>query len=67
MSKTSSPGPEWLPVQPREPHFDCMEELEARMEGQGLPLPVDMQDDYCLWYLCTMRCSGAKCPVFHSG
>jgi hypothetical protein len=27
-------------------------------------LPTALDDAHCLYYLCTTRCSGTKCPVF---
>jgi hypothetical protein len=41
-----------------------LEELEARLEQQLMSMPVDMDDDTCLYFLCTTRCSGVKCPVY---
>ncbi len=40
-----------------------IEELEARLETQeALARLFDAAD--CLYFLCTTRCSGTKCPVF---
>jgi hypothetical protein len=44
--------------------FGSMDELEARLESQIAALPTALDDDYCLYYLCTTRCSGTKCPVY---
>jgi hypothetical protein len=41
-----------------------LEELEARLETQIAGLSGTLDDDHCLYYLCTTRCSGTKCPVF---
>jgi len=41
-----------------------LEELEARLESQLLSMPVPLDDDICLYFLCTTRCSATKCPVF---
>jgi hypothetical protein len=41
-----------------------LEELEARLEHQIAALPMALDDAHCLYYLCTTRCSGTKCPVF---
>jgi hypothetical protein len=41
-----------------------MDELEARLESQIAALPTALDDDYCLYYLCTTRCSGIKCPTY---
>ena len=41
-----------------------LEELEARLESQMALLPIDLDDDTCLYFLCTTRCSGVKCPVY---
>lgn len=44
--------------------FVSLEELEARLESQMAALPTALDDAHCLYYLCTTRCSGTKCPVF---
>jgi hypothetical protein len=41
-----------------------LEELEARLESQMAVMPMTFDDAHCLYYLCTTRCSGTKCPVF---
>lgn len=41
-----------------------LEELEARLETQIACPPATLDDDHCLYYLCTTRCSGTKCPIF---
>lgn len=41
-----------------------LEELEERIESQLVGLPIDMDDDHCLYFLCTTRCDGTKCPVY---
>jgi hypothetical protein len=40
-----------------------LEELEARVEQQFLSMPINTDDDTCLYFLCTTRCSGVKCPI----
>ena len=44
--------------------FVSLEELEARLETHIADLTVTLDDDHCLYYLCTTRCSATKCPVF---
>lgn len=41
-----------------------LEELETRLESQMAVMPNAFDDAHCLYYLCTIRCSGTKCPVF---
>jgi len=52
------------PIQPLVPVVSGLEELEARLEQQLMSMPIDMDDDTCLYFLCTTRCSGVKCPVY---
>jgi hypothetical protein len=40
--------------------LSSLEELEKRLEAQMAGLPVDLDDDTCVYYLCTTRCSGIK-------
>ncbi len=42
--------------------LDSLEELEARLEAQ-MAGPLNMDDDTCVYYLCTTRCSGTKCTA----
>ncbi len=56
--------PEIIRIRPCRRLLHSLEELEGRLESQLIFLPIDMDDDNCLYYLCTTRCSGAKCPVF---
>ena len=53
-----------FPLMMSEGLFVSLEELEARLETQIASLPASLDDDHCLYYLCTTRCSGTKCPVF---
>lgn len=55
---------EFVPLFPSDGLFASLEELEARLETQIAGLPATLDDDHCLYYLCTTRCSGMKCPVF---
>ncbi len=41
-----------------------LEELERRLESQMAAVPMTFDDAHCLYYLCTTRCSGTKCPVY---
>ena len=41
-----------------------LDELETRLESQMAALPTALDDAHCLYYLCTTRCSGTKCPVY---
>ena len=41
-----------------------LEELEARLENQMAAIPMTFDDAHCLYYLCTTRCSGTKCPIY---
>jgi hypothetical protein len=52
------------PLHPLAEPLSGLEELEARLEQQFLSMPVDLDDDTCLYFLCTTRCSGVKCPVY---
>lgn len=49
---------------PSDPLLLPLEELETRLEAQIASAPIDFDDAHCLYYLCTTRCSGTKCPVF---
>jgi hypothetical protein len=49
---------------PSEGLLPPIEELESRLESQMAALPAGLDDAHCLYYLCTTRCSGTKCPVF---
>jgi hypothetical protein len=40
--------------------LSSLEELETRLEAQMAGVPVDLDDDTCVYYLCTTRCSGIK-------
>jgi len=53
----------------RHPVFSCrvldsLEELEARLETQWIAPAASLDDDTCLYYLCTSRCSTTKCTAF---
>ncbi len=54
-------------IHPLQPSADLglpLEELEARLESQLLGLPMDLEDGPCLYFFCTTRCDGTKCPVY---
>jgi hypothetical protein len=53
-----------IPLLPAEDLSPSLEELETRLENQIASLPAGLDDAHCLYYLCTTRCSGTKCPVF---
>jgi hypothetical protein len=55
---------EIVPLLPSDHLFLPLEELETRLESQLAGLPANLDDAHCLYYLCTTRCSGTKCPVF---
>jgi hypothetical protein len=57
-------NPEIIRLRPGRSLRHPLEELEDRLESQLICLPIDLDDDHCLYYLCTTRCSGTKCPVF---
>ncbi len=59
--------PEVVRIRPCRRLLHSLEELEDRLESQLIFLPIDMDDDHCLYYLCTTRCSGTKCPAFSAG
>jgi len=60
MHENQRPDP---PLQPLREPVHCLDELEARLESQLLSLPIPLDDDTCLYFLCTTRCSATKCPV----
>ena len=64
MKKTERQNGEVLSLLPSEGLFPPIEELERRLESQMAALPAGLDDAHCLYYLCTTRCSGTKCPVF---
>lgn len=64
MSRMKKQPLEIVPVLPSDHRFLPLEELENRLETQLASLPTDLDDAHCLYYLCTTRCSGTKCPVF---
>ncbi len=64
MSDHRRSRPEILPLLPLRGESLTLEELEARLESQMAALPPTLDDAHCLYYLCTTRCNGAKCPVF---
>lgn len=45
-------------------HPDSLEELEARLEAQLAGPAASLDDDVCVYYLCTTRCAGTKCTAF---
>ena len=49
---------------PSERLVASLDELETRLESQMAALPMALDDEHCLYYLCTTRCSGTKCPVY---
>jgi hypothetical protein len=55
---------EIIPLLPSDEPSSSLEELETRLESQIAALPAGLDDTHCLYYLCTTRCSGTKCPVF---
>lgn len=64
MKRKRQPPSEFVPLLSSDGLFVSLEELEARLETQIAGLTLTLDDDYCLYYLCTTRCSGTKCPVF---
>ncbi len=64
MNRIKKSTSEIVPLLPSEGVSLSLEELEARLESQVAALPAALDDAHCLYYLCTTRCSGTKCPVF---
>ena len=64
MNRTSETCSEITPLFPSDRLSGSLQELEARLESQMATLPMALDDTHCLYYLCTTRCSGTKCPVF---
>jgi hypothetical protein len=64
MSRSKRQSLAIVPLLPSETLLLSLEELETRLETQLAALPVGSDDAHCLYYLCTTRCSGTKCPVF---
>jgi hypothetical protein len=60
----TKPTSEFIPLLPLDTLPSSVEELEARLETQIATLPTGLDDAHCLYYLCTTRCGGTKCPVF---
>lgn len=56
--------PEMFSLSSRETLPVSLEALEARLESQVTGLHPAFDDALCLYYLCTTRCSGTKCPAF---
>lgn len=64
MNRSPKSRSEIIPLLPLDGLFASLEELEARLEIQIVSMPTALDDAHCLYYLCTTRCSGTKCPVF---
>ena len=64
MNETTKPTSEIIPLLPSDDLSSSLEELETRLDSQIGALPAGLDDAHCVYYLCTMRCSGTKCPVF---
>ena len=64
MVVTQKNKPDVVPLLPSDGLTVSLEALEARLESQVAALPTVLDDAHCLYYLCTTRCSGTKCPVF---
>ena len=64
MKGTTKSTSEIIPLLPSDDLPSSLEELESRLESQIAALPMGLDDAHCLYYLCTTRCSGTKCPVF---
>jgi hypothetical protein len=64
VKRTRTPVTEIVPPLAPGPLLASPDELEERLETQTASLPVALDDALCLYYLCTTRCSGTKCPVF---
>jgi len=45
------------------PGSASLEELESRLEAQ-IAAPTGLDEDSCVYYLCTVRCSEPKCMPF---
>jgi hypothetical protein len=64
VNETKKPTSKIIPLLPLDDLSSSLEELEARLESQIATPPARLDDAHCLYYLCTTRCSGTKCPVF---
>jgi len=64
MNKTNQRRRDVVPLIRSDDLLGSLEELEARLESQVAALPASLDDAHCLYYLCTTRCTGTKCPVF---
>jgi hypothetical protein len=64
VKRTERQKCEVLSLLPSEGLLPPIEELESRLESQIATLPTGLDAAHCLYYLCTIRCSGTKCPVF---
>ena len=64
MNRIKKSRADIVPLFPSDGLVVSIEELEARLEHQLAALPTALDDAHCLYYLCTTRCSGTKCPVF---
>ncbi len=64
MNHNKKSTSEIVPLLPSDSLLVSLEALEARLESQMAALPTALDDAHCLYYLCTTRCSGTKCPVF---
>ena len=64
MNRTRKLRSEIIPLLPAASQGFSLQELEVRLESQIAGVPMALDDAHCLYYLCTTRCSGTKCPVF---
>ncbi len=64
MNHNKKSTSEIVPLLPSDSLLVSLEQLEDRLESQMAALPTALDDAHCLYYLCTTRCSGTKCPVF---